>query len=203
MNLAFAESERQVQAFARRVHRRVRAAGITDIDYDDIEQECWIAWCRARDNYQPGHNVPFLAYLQRGMVTHINRWMKEFERYRGLAPRSINEPVRADDDAELHELLSADDDEEPVDFLQRDLALSLMTARTRTFVSLLLAPSPELYAQVDRIADRAEFGRKRGLDSAAPRRLTGKLVMDLMGCDRPEREAIYRELRGLAKEINQ
>jgi DNA-directed RNA polymerase specialized sigma24 family protein len=201
MEIDFAASEQAVKSFARRVMRRVSAAKIGGVTLADVEQECWIAWCAARDNFDPQAGVPFLAYLRIGMLNHINRWLIGFERDTGIAPFSIHDKISDDD--ELEAVLQVPVDEEEPDFFHRELALALLSDRSRQFVEILSSPPRALFEQLDRINERAAYGRKRGLTAAAPRNVTSRLVMDLMGCDRAERTKILAEIRSVSMEINQ
>ena len=197
-----AKSEAAIRRFARRVLRRVNLSKINGITLTDIEQECWCAWCKARDSFNAEAGVPFLAYLQRGMQNHINRWLLSFEREHEMAPYSLNHTVNDGDD-EVGDKIEVASDEEPVDFLHNELALALMSERARQFVDLLMNPPIDLYRQMDMITQRSQFARQRGLTSTAPVHVTANLVLDLMGADRVERRRIYAELRSLPAEINQ
>jgi DNA-directed RNA polymerase specialized sigma24 family protein len=195
-------SERTIKNFARRVMRRAKAAKLREILLEDIEQECWIAWCKARSSYNPTMSTAFSTYLYRGLQLHINRWMEGFERQSALAYHSINDQVSEDGD-ELGDILEAAINDETSDFLQVDLVLRRLSDRARLFVKLLANPTRDLFDQVERVSQRADFARRRGMVSVAPRHITGRLVFDLMGCTPAERMAIIRELKGFSSEFSQ
>lgn len=199
----FAASEKAVNSFARRVMRRATAGHIQGVKLEDIQQECWCAWCKARDSFDETKGVPFLAYLRNGMRLHIGGWLSGYETQTHLAPFSLNQKVGEEEENELGDVLEVEAEEEQVDFWHQELALALLSERARQFVTLLMNPPLELFQQLDRMAERAKFGRERGHDTLSPRRITGNVVMDLMGADRSERHAIYSELRRLPGEINQ
>jgi hypothetical protein len=51
------------------------------------------------------------------------------------------------------------------------------------------------------IQTRATFANARGIRTGVPSHITGALVLDLMGADRVERNRIYGEVKGLARQI--
>jgi len=204
--ISYQASERLVNSFARRVMRRAQAAGAKSVQLADIVQECWVAWCQARDRYDATTGVPFGAYLMRGMQQHINRWIKEEIGERLMAPVALDATGGDDeDDNSLHNVI-ADGGSLPDEIVelanQKAYVLERLSPLARQFVTLLTDPPKELLEEVQAIQARAEWGRSRGLNTFAPRDVTAPLVFDLMGLNRTDRSKIYRELRLLAEEVS-
>lgn len=201
MSTNYADCEAYLNRFASRVNQRVIAAGISDVGIEDIRQECWVAWCTARDVFSENLGVPFKAYLRICMGRHINGWLRSFERNNDAVATSLNRTIDEESGDEFGDIF-AGDAEEQEDFLRRDRVLAMLSERARQFVELMTNPPLDLYRQVDRVQDRVLFARERGIPTAAPRSLTSALVMDLMGCTRYERRAILNELQTVSVDIN-
>lgn len=205
-----------IKGTAWKVYRRLEAAGVRGLNVADIEQEFWIAWCYARDSWDPKHNVPFGAYLVRGMRQHINRWADRECRHFLTAPVDLDAEI-SDDDTTRHDLLAdtktAGPDTVLIEKDQRDYiqdplrwrnGMNKLSERARQFIQLLDNPPAEIVEIFRALRARAEYARQRGVTAvAAPQSITSSLVMDIMGCNRLERASIYAEIRDLIEEVNQ
>lgn len=201
-NVTFDQHKRLIYNFAWKVQRRMHAAGARTMQLEDLVQELSIAWCVARDRWDESLNVPFTAYLMRGMQQCINRFAKYELREHAVAPFSIDEPLesgtsRGDlipDDSEMATL-------EQKNF--RDLVLRLVSSRSRRFLEILESPPREVVEQLDYLRIRAEDGRARGLHSVAPRNLNTGLVFDLLGYSRPERSQVLSEIEMVVSKLSE
>lgn len=207
---SYEASKRLIQYTARRVHRRMFAAGARTVMLEDIVGELNIAWVIATQKWEESRGVPFGAYLMRGMSFHINRWVdhqiKEFQ----LAPFSIDIDPSSDDPSEAgandrknvsidmpgaDEILIAKD--------TRERVLARMTPMTRRFVELLESPPEDIVAEHSAIQIRSAYGRSRGINCATPSQVSSALIFDFLGCTTVERRNVYREINGLAKKVSQ
>src|SRR5262245_8553728 len=116
---SFKTNEKRIWAAARRVLRRVQAAGGGSIQIEDIFTELTIAGRMAQQRFKPEENpgVPFAAFLQRGMWLHINRWVKEELGEFQIAPFELDAPNGNDgeDDEGMHRRIADESVEAPDD----------------------------------------------------------------------------------------
>lgn len=198
---AVAESIRRA---APRFLRRAHAAGARSVQIEDVVSELNVAWCIARDKFDPSLGVPFLAYLSRGMQNHVNRWIDEQIGHVGFDLDADN--FGESEKASMHEAL-ADSTPTPdlvvEDQSMLDFVLSMVSPDTRRFIELLLNPPAFLFQEVDAGRERAAFARERGITTASPKGITGDLIFNLMGLERPCRNRIYGEMKMLAFYMDQ
>lgn len=196
------EHNRYIWGFARRVERRIKAAGARGIEVEDIYNELVIAWCHARDGWNPNSGAPFLAYLTTGMRRHINRWAEREIGFSGFARTSLDgDSTNGEAAFELH-MAVPDGKPDAEEILQakqvRAKVLPKLTPVTRRFVELFDDPPPELYEAVLESKARAAYAQERGVRNASIPNVTAALVFDLMGLNKIERTRISRELHKVA-----
>lgn len=197
---AYRDCERLIKSLAWRFYRRACAAGASSIQIEDIISELSVAYCIAKDRYDPKTNVPFLAYFTRGARHHVNRWLESEIRFGHFAELD----AETGEEASLHEVLPSDDltAEDIVAAGQiRSQALQGLSADARMFLELLESPPQALIKAFGEIAKRRDYARSRGIPSCAPKALTGAVIMDVLGIEAARRRQVYRELKAMAQRI--
>jgi hypothetical protein len=204
---------RLVKATAARVLRRVHAAGAKTVQFEDVEGELSVAWCLARDKFDASLNVPFVAYLRRGMWNHINRWVEGELREFQIAPFELDRDFGAPDangdiEKTMHDVVCDPDhksqDEITIQGNLRAFASKKLSHKARKFIELLDNPPQPVVDVLIAMQARAKFARARGITAVvAPKGVNGSFVMDILGYSRLERQEIYSELRTLVTEVNQ
>lgn len=203
MSITVAESTKLVERFAGKVFRRCRAAGAKSIQLADITQELWIAWCKARDTFDPSQGVPFGAYLQRGMMNHINRYAGFEIEQSNSAPYSLDQPVGGEENATLgmfiedRNTVAADDavfNRQAV-----DLVLKKASPVTRRLLEFLLEPPEEMIQEFEALKARSKFARERGFYGSEARSVRISFVADFMGLDTAQKQEVMQELAHLAQ----
>ncbi|UIN38328.1 sigma factor [Methylobacterium oryzae] len=191
-----------VERSAYRYLKRAHAAGARTVLLADVVSELSLAWVIARDKFDPTKGVPFGAYLQLGMRNHINAWI---DRQIGHSSAlDLDEEHGDEDGSDLHEVIadgSPLQDEVLGDEQEFERNIAQLSPEARQFVELLANPPLALYEEMTAIQARAEFANARGIRTGVPSHITGALVLDLMGADRVERNRIYGEVKGLARQI--
>ncbi|SER28857.1 DNA-directed RNA polymerase specialized sigma subunit, sigma24 family [Faunimonas pinastri] len=205
--ITYESSQPLIRGFARKVLQRVHAAGARGVEFEDIVQELSIAWCLARDAWKAEYNVPFGAFLTRGMKNHINRFLADAIGDSHMTAISLDKNLGEDGEgASLHSVFP---DAAPLpeqSAIERDSlarVLRRLSPRARQFVELLENPPPELFAEIQAIKAKSEYARSRGINTYAPNQLTAGLIFDLMGANRVERQAIYHEVRSITGVVSQ
>lgn len=194
--------ERVIKGSAWRYLRRAHSAGARSVQLEDVVSELSVAWCIARDKFNPDHGVPFGAYLQTGMRNHINRWIDDQIGFG--AALALDDDAYDDSATSIHEVIADGaplQDEVISDREQFDRNVARLSPESQQFVKLLANPPPALYAEMTAIQARAEFAKARGIQTGAPAHITGALVLDLMGASRVDRNRIYHEVKSLAREL--
>ncbi len=195
----FEDCQRVIKATAARVYRRVHAAGAHSVQFEDIASELAIAWCRARDNYDPSSGVPFIAYLRNGMFQHINRFVQK-EIDVAISGVAIDQDVNTDGPGDgLHSRIADESIEDADDLLmERQFnakLMSLLSPKAQQFLQLLMEPPFELVEELRALHDRAVYARSRKVFAIAPTRLTFQVIGDFMGLDDYERRITLKEIR--------
>ncbi len=187
---------RLIHATAWKVMRRLHAAGAASVQYDDVKSELMVAWCLARDHFDPAQGVPFTPYLMRGMYNHINRWI-EREINNG---RHLSLDFEADGDEGVGHMVVSDDsapiDEALAEKQTLDRFMAKLTPRARQFMTLLAEPPAELVEIKIAIAARVRYAKDRGYPRAFSNRVSCLLVFDFMGASASERMSIMRQIKG-------
>lgn len=200
------ESALRIKRIAWRTYREAKRSGAASLTVQDIEQELWIAWCKARDSFDPSRGVPFMAYLTNGLKKHAM----------GLLQRGVW--------GRIHEewavsLSGASDDDEGPSVGERlpspeptpDIALERRTAlafadkrlseRASTFLRILADPPQALLDEL-RIAEaRSEHARHLGVRNMNFSAVTSADVFKVMGAERCERTRILAEVRSVGLEL--
>lgn len=204
---AYERYARLLNQMAWRVLRRCHAAGARSMQLEDILSELNLAWCIARERWNPETGVPFAAYLARGCWNHINRWVKGEIGDATLAPYSLDHTYgNGEDDGEVTLQNFVADTARPADEVLaeaqiREQALAKLSPRARQFYELLENPPPELIREIDAVAARAAYARSRGINAIAPP--IAAQIIALMGCSETERTRIYSEIRAIGEVIQQ
>jgi RNA polymerase sigma factor (sigma-70 family) len=201
----YADHERLIHHTARKVQRRLWSAGARSVDVQEIVQELSVAWCKARDGFDPGQNVKFSTYLVRTMYNHINAWVKDELGEAHLAAVKLDQPS-CDDGDNYHEFIGDNALEPAVDTIiredLRELVYDSLSARARQFIQWLENPPVELLQTLRAMWARAEFAKQRGLPAPpVPGRITSSMVFQLMACPPYERRTIYAEIAQVTKEM--
>ncbi|QIG69115.1 RNA polymerase sigma-70 factor protein [Rhizobium phage RHph_N1_15] len=188
------------------IARKLHGSGATSMSQEDVEQELWIVWCRARDTFDPELGVPFRAYLIEGIRRSklaINR--KMFKRIGEERAQRLDAPVGGEDESTaLVDLMPSN---EPLPDAQADeathiaWALSKLSARTALFLKLLYEQPPELLEQMRLLKARADYADQIGAKNILISHITTSFVFRLMDADRPERTKILAELRKLSEKV--
>lgn len=198
-------SEARIRAFARRVLRRVHALGAKTATLDDIEQELWVAWCKAVEAYDPKGGASFQTFLYRGMQNHINRYVEQqYERFHEQTVALALDAAPSDDveggsliDIIPDESVNFDSELENEDAFQ--FAIQKLSERARIFVQLLKDQPTELVKEFQKLHIRGEYARKIGVPVITPQRMTAYIIFDFMGASRHERTQILAEVEELGK----
>lgn len=189
--------QKAIDNFAWKVWRRAQSGGARSLMLADIKQELCIAWCKARDSWKAEFNVPFGAYLVRGMQLHVNRWVQE-EITEGHAASLDNE---TDEAASLYSAVPDGVEGQDVLLEAKERKMNMMakmTPLTRQFVEFLDSPPAFLIEAVKDYQAFKRVAKSLDRDFAAPKGVTAAMVFDFMELYGYERSKIYRELAKLA-----
>lgn len=200
--------QRLVRQLAYKVRRRLHAAGARTMQVEDIMQEIAMTWCQARDKYDPQKGVPFVSYFVSAVWFNVNRWAQDHIDEALMAPVSLDaQSLESEDDGPTLSTVIADPspliDEILIDKERRQNVMRQLSAPARSFLELLADPTPEIYRELDAIRERAEYARSRGLSACAPSQVAGAMIFNLLGFNRLERRAVYKELEAVAALVNQ
>jgi DNA-directed RNA polymerase specialized sigma24 family protein len=202
-------SEKTINSFAFKVLKRLHALGAKSQTIDDVKQELWIAWCKARDNFNPELGVTFNTYLHRVMRNHINRHIElNFERFHEQTiALSLDFEMEGEDGdgSSVHDVLA--DTATPAATLVEgnsvfNYACGRLSPRARTFVTVLNEQPQELLEEVRRLAEKSQHARELGVPYAQAARLTSAMVFDLMQAGRVERTSIIAEVTQLGEMLS-
>lgn len=209
MNAAFSTDynlvHRLIKHTASRVMRRLAAMKVTEFDFDDVVGELNIAWCKARDKYDPNLGIPFPAYLQRGMFNHINRLIDNLAKERHLSidgDEGLDGPGLNDH----HEYLADDKESQHMALERKDMrehVLKRLSPSARRFVELLESPPPEVLDQVRALEARTNYAKSRGIHAIMSPGITSNLIFTIMDLTRSERARVMIEVKQLSKVVNQ
>ncbi|TDW20532.1 sigma-70-like protein [Rhizobium azibense] len=203
------ESVDLIRRLAWSIARKLHGSGATSMSHEDVEQELWIVWCRARDTFDPTLGVPFKAYLLEGIRRSklgLNRTM--FKRIAEERAKSLDAPIamNGDDSSEgslLDIIASGDDSAEDKLAEETHLAWALrkLSARASLFLKLLYEQPPELLEQMRQLKARSDWAKEIGAQNILISQITTAFVFRLMDADRPERTKILAELRKLSEKV--
>jgi DNA-directed RNA polymerase specialized sigma24 family protein len=191
--------ETLVKRFSGAFYRKMLRSGVTAFTLEDIQQEHWLGFCRARNSYSAETGVPFQAYLIKGLEQLQSEMRRKVsKRFHERNHLSLDAPIGDEDSKmQLHETL-AGDEEELGSSLDRDQQIERLCAnlsdRARTYVQLIYRQPAELLEQTKAIRARAEHASNIGIAHFAPSGVSSSLVFKLMGAPRQERTRINAEI---------
>lgn len=197
------DSEKTVNAFSFTLHRRLHASGAVTVQLDDVKQEMWLAWCKARDTYQSDRGASFKTYLVGGMLQHARTVYRNYIKRRWLenAAASFEGPIGSDEDDDFGSVGSTvpSPDPTPVEMFEGNAlakyGMSKLSEQALAFVKLFIEQPPELLAVVQELRAKGAHASTLGIRHATPQRLTAAIVFDAMGAPRKIRTEIMKELR--------
>ena len=192
------ECEVLIKSFGGKVLRRLRAAGCSTMQLEDILQELSIAWYLASKGFEPNDKVRFKTYLYSTMRQHINRWAEKELRHTRATAFSLDDSFLSDDEEKgSHDIISADDvsaDDIVLAKENRKRVLDTVSSRAQQFYQFLDNPPMELVQELRGLQSKAAWARSRGIRAIAPKSINSAVVFSLMDATRFERSAILKEL---------
>lgn len=194
------ESRKLVKSFSNRVMRRLIAAGAPMHIREDVEQELWIAWCKARDTYDETRQVLFSTYLYGGMKQHINRWAEKnvARRHAEVIALSLDAPAGEDENGSLMDVLPSADPAPDAQIEAQsywEYATRRLKPRAKLFITLLRDPPAELLEQAKQLEAKASYARSNGKHLVMSGGVTTSLIFDLMGAGKNERIRISDQIK--------
>ena len=198
----YRDHEKLILHTAHRVMRRIYNLG-TSATIDDVVSELSIAWIIARDSWEQEHGVPFVPFLMRGMIQHINRWVSKEILQHNSAHLDLDADIEEGTNA--HDVIAdrgeIDAETAAVRSDLRERNLKRLSPVARKFVELLESPPAALVAVLRAQKARAEYARSRGVSMISPtnKRITTSMVFDLMGVTSKERTSISKEIEEIAR----
>lgn len=198
-----ATSAKLVRVFASRVLRRVHALGAASETLADIEQELWIAWCKARDSFDPDRGAQFSTFLWTTMRNHINLYVER--NYTRLHAQTIAKSLdfKMEGSGTIADVIADSQAIDPVTVAADKSVLEYvrkrLTPRARTFVDILSDPPQEILDEVLVLSHKADQARTLRLPYICYKQLKNSMVFDLMDAGRNERSIILREITDLGK----
>ena len=200
------DSEKTINWFAYRVARRLAGLNQSAV-IDDIKQELAIAWCIARDTYDPECGASFKTYLTNGMRLHINRHIeKQYERrMTEVMALSLDMPTNSDEGSgTLGDVVPSADP--AIDLAIEEQSIwnhvsERLSDKAKMFLSFVRERPDLLMDNVDKIRIRTEYARSRGISTFAFLTLNASVLFDFMDVSKSERKAILDEIRELGDEM--
>lgn len=177
----------RVKQLARLYRRKYRVALGASLQDEDFEQECWIAWCKARDRFDADRGLSFSTLLSTCIRNH-------FETLRLTAARAkrsgacvafgeCGAPEEVEGKAADPERMT-----QMSELARRNFAK--MDPRLRLIIQLLiLPPDPRLRAEIEALNAKADLARAKGHGDRLPRELNLAMMSKLFG---HQRASAYR-----------
>lgn len=200
------QSEKVINRFAFRVQRRIRTLPQGVMSLDDIKQELWIAWCKARDNFEPSRGIPFEPYLRRGMINHINSVIKtQIEKFPEQTFALSLDAKVGDEDMTLMDVIPSS--EKTAESFAEELSnwnkgISVLSPRAKLFVSILESQPEELLQECLLGGHKKAQAVKVGAPYVNQIRITSQMVFDLMGASTSERRKIVMEVERVGAKLS-
>lgn len=188
------------------ITRKLHGSGVLSLSHEDIEQELWLVWCRARDTFNPSLGVPFRAYFLKGVeISKKEISRKTYKRIGEEHAARLDAPLGDDETGStmLDQMPSADPtpDADLVETTHLQWALANLTDRASQFLKLLYEQPPELLEQMRHLNARANYAKEIGAPNILIGGITTSFVFRLMDADRVERTKILAELRKLSETV--
>ncbi len=191
-----ADWSKLIKRHAGAFHNRMLRSNIRSFAVEDIEQEFWISFMRARDTFDEGRGVPFEAYLIEGLrrTKHeIRRKLsRRFEEEVGASLDSSTE-----EETSLYELLPdpnalVGDDFEKAQAIER--FCERLSPRAAVYVRLLYSQPEPVLKEMLRLRERAKHASEMGVSHFASATISSGVVFKIMGAPRQERTQIRSEV---------
>ena len=182
--------------------RRVHAQGGKSHILDDVRQEMWIAFCKARDTFDPNGGASFNTYLVNGIKLHMGRHIeKHFQRFHGqTVAMSFDAP--AGDEGMNGSFGDTIADDNATDAENEAISKSVyadfvrkLSPKAGEFVRLLSTANETLSEEFVLFRDKARHAETMGLTFNRPGHVSSSMIFDLMGVSRTERTHILNEIK--------
>lgn len=199
------ESKAQIDAFAHKVLRRLKSLGAASHTLDDVQQELWVAWCKACEAYDPQMGASFKTFLYLGMQRHINRYVEtHFERFHGQTV-ALSLDATVEDGGETFASVVPDQGALQDAVLEQEsnfaYAMSRLSPRAQKFLAIVREQPEGIIQEFRKFESKSEYAKQQGIHFAAPQRLASWLIFDLMGVSRPDRKLILDEITQLGEKL--
>lgn len=200
------EHKKTIDCFAWKVLRRVRAAGLRAVDYDDVKQELAIACIKAAQSWNSEVGVPFGPYLMNGMKMHINRWMDNqvYEDHNANVSLDHSYSDNGEGESTMLDYIPSSEqraDEALIDREKKALVMNRLSPRAQMFLNFLTNPPGELVDIFKAMRAKAAYAQKLGVSTFIPAQISESLVFDLMGASRSERTKLKHEVQAAACKV--
>jgi len=197
----FPQWEKYLRKLAWKVARRLHAAGAASTQYEDVFSECCVAYCVARDHFDPNGEACFFTYLTRGVYTHVNRWAKS--QIRNGVALSLDAPVSEDGSRFDFDLIEDETQTVGLEVERQDALdwfISTLPPRAHQYLKLIANPPAEVLAISRALDARTKYARQRGYPRFQMKDNLSRVIFDLMGCGPSERGRIMEVIeKRLAK----
>lgn len=195
------ESKGQVERLARAYHRRFYAAVGSSLTVEDLEQEFWIVWTKAKEHFDPSKGFDFKAFLGVSIRNRMLVIARENARQSHIWAISANTPVGDNEEGCLLDLV--EDKSKPVESVliernQRQYLLERIDPRLRKMLELIENTPAELEREVEAAQAKASFAASRGLAMKAPREITLSMLSEIMGVSRCSRYRMIDKIQDIS-----
>jgi DNA-directed RNA polymerase specialized sigma24 family protein len=205
MDYTMDDVKRLIHSKSWALYKQLKASGCHSYSREDLEQELWLAYCRARDSFSEQFGVPFMAYLATGLKqqAHHIRNHKVFNRIEEEWATSLSTPLGDEDGGatfgdvlpSANPLQSAGVEESS----NMAFAMRHLSKRARIFVKILSEQPIELLEAIKQAEARIEQARALGVKHMHYSQVTSGAIFKVMGASRLERTKILDEVRKVGK----
>lgn len=200
-------SERTINSFAYKVLQRVHALGARSVQRDDVIQELWCAWCKARDCFNPEAGASFNTFLHRVMRQHVNKWIeKDFERFHDQTTAlSLDAQNGEEGGATLVDIVPGHDiavEDQMIASSNYEYAQMHLSNRAGVFLKIMAEQPQALLEQVRLLEHKAEHAKRTNIPYAQSSGITSSMIFDLMDAGSYERTQLLREVHSMAGKLS-
>lgn len=193
-----------VKKLALKYWRQACALRLKDLEFEDVEQEIWVTWCKCKEAYNPNNEVgaQFSTYFVRAVVLNMQRFMSYQVRDTiEIAPISVQDFVDEEGnefEPAFFEVLHLDPERYFSGAQELERAWSMLSPLSQYVISLTLNPPPEVNAYLHAEAEHEAL--EQGIKKRRVEKIEGQLEFSVRKIvrylDLPQRalHIIYREI---------
>lgn len=198
-----------IKKLAHKFWKQAYALNLRDLQFEDIEQELWVTWCRCRESFKVDNEAgaQFSTYFVRAAMLNTQRFLRYQVRDTvEIAPISAQDFVDEEGmefEPGFFEVYHLDPQRHVEGAQELDRAMSMLSPLAQKVMQLALNPPDDMYEyfQAEAAHEALKGGKKRPASTEGQLEFSVRKVTQYLGLPQYALNIIYQELENVRSHV--